>query len=57
MSATRTLRAKRDFCLQRAAAFDRFAEKYPRQAGYYRNWGDRYRKWADEWHFHAGGNE
>ena len=29
MSNTQTRRAKREYCLQRAAAYDRFAEKHP----------------------------
>ena len=57
MSATATLRAKRDYCLQRAAAYDRFAKKYPSKADYYRKWGDRYREWATEWQYHAGVNQ
>jgi hypothetical protein len=54
MSATGTRRAKREYCLQRAAAYDRFARKYPSKANYYRKWADRYMKWADEWRSHAG---
>ena len=57
MSGTATLRAKREYCLQRAAAFDRFAVKYPTKGDYYRKWADRYRKWAAEWHSHARGNQ
>jgi hypothetical protein len=52
MSETATLRAKREYCFQRAAAFDRFAVKYSSKGGYYRKWADRYRKWAAEWLSH-----
>jgi hypothetical protein len=34
MSATGTRRAKREYCLRRAAAYDRFARKYPSKAEY-----------------------
>jgi hypothetical protein len=57
MSATRTRRAKREYCLQRAAAYDRFARKYPSKADYYIKWANRYSKWADEWLSRAGDNK
>ena len=57
MSRTNTSPAKREFCLQRAAAYDRFAKQYPTKADYYREWADQYRAWADEWRSQAGLNQ
>jgi hypothetical protein len=57
MSRTNTSPAKREYCLQRAAAYDRFAKQYPTKADYYRKWADQYREWADEWRSQAGLNQ
>jgi hypothetical protein len=57
MSSTQTPQAKREYCLQRAVTYDRFAERHPARADYYRKWADQYRKWADEWRSQTRGNQ
>jgi hypothetical protein len=57
MSRTNTSPAKREYCLERAAAYDRFAKQFPTKARYYREWANRYRKWANEWRSQAGSNQ
>jgi hypothetical protein len=57
MSRTNTSPAKREYCLERAAAYDRFAKQFPTKARYYREWANRYRKWANEWRSQPGSNQ